>query len=417
MISRLKIYYDGWGEHWHWANLWLPEARSSSIVFEYTAEAINRGLELSPLNLPLCQPVTQGFPAFQDGLPGIIADCLPDGWGRLLMDRWFRKKEIPLHQISALDRLTYLGSNAMGAFCFEPEQYFSEDLAQQFSLSMLAEESQKLLQDKATDLLTQLVLMGGSPHGARPKVLIYRSCTEDKYSNFDFAGAEAWLVKFPAHNEKPEVCALEKIYAHCAQACGLAVASSEYFDLGNNLSAFGSKRFDRVQGMRVPMHTLAGYLNDDFRIPACDYDTLIRATAHISRNNRQEIRKAFQLAVFNVVFNNRDDHSKNVSFVLNQQQAWQLSPAYDLTFNEGPNGYHQMSVMGEALTVEKTQLLKLAKVAGIGTNQAQTIIEQTCEVASQFKATSQDLLPGAVSGTTLKHIQNILEERIKHVSQ
>lgn len=415
MISRLKIYYNGWGQHWHWASLWLPNTGSRSIVFEYSPEAISRGLELSPLNLPLSKEVAQDFPDYQDNLPGIIADCLPDGWGRLLIDRWFRKQEISLHQVSALDRLACLGSNAMGAFSFEPEQHSTEGLAQEISLVTLAQESQNILQDKVSDLLNQLVLMGGSPHGARPKVLIYRSQAKNKYSNADFAGAEAWLVKFPAHNEKPEVCALEKIYAHCAQQCGLQMQPSEYFDLGNNLSAFGSKRFDRVDGMRVPMHTLAGYLHDNFRIPACDYDTLIRATAHISRNNQQEIQKVFRQAVFNVVFNNRDDHSKNFSFVLNRQQEWQLSPAYDLTFNEGPNGYHQMSVMGEALAVTQQQLLQLAKTAGIKKAQAQAIIEQICEVASQFKSISQYLLPGTVSNTTLNYVQKTLEAKIKQV--
>ncbi|MGI6407453.1 MAG: type II toxin-antitoxin system HipA family toxin [Thiopseudomonas sp.] len=416
MISKLKVYYNGWGEHWHWASLWLTDPRTQNIAFEYTPEAINKGLELSPLNLPTSQPIAQGFPGYQDHLPGIIADCLPDGWGRLLMDRWFRQQGLALHQISALDRLTYLGGNAMGAFSFEPEQSIGDNDAQALSLTTLAQESQKILHDQASDLLNQLVLMGGSPHGARPKVLVYRSADGQSYSNIDFAGATAWLVKFPAQNEKAEVSALEHIYAHCAKLCGLQMELTEYFDLGNNLSAFGSQRFDRQQGMRVPMHTLAGYLHDNFRIPACDYDTLVRATAHITGNNHHEIEKAFRLAVFNVVFNNHDDHSKNFSFLLNQQQQWQLSPAYDLTFNEGPNGYHQMSVMGEALTVEKKHLLELAKVAGITKHQAQAIIQHTCDIAQRLTSISQELLPDTVSQTTLNYIQTILHRRVKQVS-
>lgn len=416
MINKLNIYYNGWGEYWHWGSLWLLENRQKTIVFEYSDEATARGLELSKLNLPLAQKIRQDFPSHQDRLPGVIADCLPDGWGRLLMDRWFRKQQIPLNQITALDRLTCLGSNAMGAFAFEPEQNLLHENAQDFSLQRLAAESQKIMQEQASDLLNELVLMGGSPHGARPKVLLYRSETEPKYSNFDFPKAQAWLVKFPAQNEKPEVAALERIYAVCAEKAGLQMEQSEYFNLGNNLTAFGSKRFDRVGNIRVPMHTLAGYLHDDFRVPACDYETLIRATAHISGNNQQQLQRAYRQAVFNVAFNNRDDHTKNFSFVLNQQQEWQLSPAYDLTYNEGPNGYHQMSVMGEALNVEKQHLIKLAKLAGISKPQAEQIIEQTCTIASQLRATAQDVLPGEISQSTLHHVQTTLDKRIKQLT-
>lgn len=416
MINKLNIYYDGWGEHWHWGSLWLLEDAQKTIVFEYSDAAMAHGLELSKLNLPLAQKITQDHPRHQDKLPGILADCLPDGWGRLLMDRWFRQQQIPPHQVTALDRLTYLGRNAMGAFSFEPEQSLLHENAQNFSLQILAAESQKIMQEQASDLLNELVLMGGSPHGARPKVLLYRSQAEQKYSNFDFPGAEAWLVKFPAQNEKPEVAALEKIYAVCAEKAGLQLEQSEYFNLGNNLTAFGSKRFDRAGNLRVPMHTLAGYLHDDFRVPGCDYETLIRATAHISYNSQQQIQRAFRQAVFNVVFNNRDDHTKNFSFVLNQQQEWQLSPAYDLTFNEGPNGYHQMSIMGEAMNIEKQHLIKLAKIAGISKPQTEQIIEQTCGAASALQKTAQDLLPGEISKSTLQYVQAAVDKRIKQLT-
>lgn len=412
-ITKLNIYYNGWGERWLWGKLFLLENRANSIVFEYSDEALAKGLQLSPLRLPLQTGVFQKFPEYQDYLPGILADCLPDGWGRLLMDRWFRKSGINLQQITALDRLTYLGSNAMGAFSFEPEQSLEADNLHEISLSLLAEESKKIQENQVSDLLNQLVLLGGSPHGARPKVLIYRA--DDRFSNQEFEQSEPWLVKFPAQNESAEVCAIEQVYAHCAREFGLDVQPSEYFDLDKGLAAFATKRFDRHRGQRIPMHTLAGVLHDNFRIPACDYDTLIRATAHLSRNNQAEIHKAFRQAVFNVVFNNRDDHSKNFSFILNQQQEWRLSPAYDLTFNPGPNGYHQMSVMGEALNIGQNDLLKLAKVAGVDKTAAKEIIENACDVASKFSTISQEILPDKISKQSLKDIQKSLNLRITGV--
>lgn len=161
------------------------------------------------------------------------------------------------------------------------------------------------------------------------------------------------------------------------------------------------------------MHSLAGYLESDFRIPSCDYDTLIRATGHITQNNLAEVHKAYTRTVFNVIFNNRDDHTKNIAFLLNQQRQWQLSPAYDLTFNEGPNGYHQMSVMGEAWLIPQRALLQLAKVAHLTEAQAKQIIDLHCHVANQFSSLAKTLFQDKITPKTLISIQKKLHENIK----
>jgi hypothetical protein len=189
----------------------------SEILFEYAPEALRRGIELSPRHLPLRAEAYGGFPPHQQRLPGLLADSLPDGWGMLLMDRLFRKQGRPPADISPLDQL------------------------------------------------------GGSPHGSRPKVLVQFVPATGELSTLDHPGwGRPWLVKFPAQNEHKEVCAIEQVYAELARSCGLDVPETRHFNLGPRLTAFGTRSFDREDGMRVPLHTLAGLLHADFRLPSLD---------------------------------------------------------------------------------------------------------------------------------------------------
>lgn len=158
---------------------------------------------------------------------------------------------------------------------------------------------------------------------------------------------------------------------------------TEYFDLGARLAAFGTQRFDRVGRVRVPVHSLAGALHADFRIPSLDYETVLRATAFFTQN-AHEVMAAFRLCVFNVVFNNRDDHAKNFSLRMNEAHRWDFAPGYDLTFNPGPGGYHQTSVMGEALAPGRPHLLALAAKLGLRIRDVQHVIDHTCEVAADL---------------------------------
>ena len=136
--------------------------------------------------------------------------------------------------------------------------------------------------------------------------------------------------------------------------------------------------------MRVPMHTLAGLLHADFRIPSLDYTTFLRATRFLTRDER-EVAKAYRRAVFNVVFNNRDDHAKNFAYCLDERRRWKLAPAYDLTFNVGPGGEHQMDVCGEGRAPGRADLLKLAADAEVPKAQAGEIIDRIASVAANLK--------------------------------
>ncbi len=198
------------------------------------------------------------------------------------------------------------------------------------------------------------------------------------------------LVKFPTEQEHKEVCAIEAMYGRIAGATGIRVPVTEYFDLGAKLSAFGIERFDRSDGMRIPMHTAAGAAHVDFRIPQLDYVALLRLIKLMTRDNR-EVLQAYERCVFNVVFNNRDDHSKNFSFLLNKGGQWKFSPGYDLTFSQGPRGEHQMDICGEARNPARKNLLELARKTDISEKAATEVIQQITSIAEGFHSFATDL--------------------------
>jgi serine/threonine-protein kinase HipA len=376
-MKKLSVYYEGWGERWLLGTL---ADDGLHLLFEYSAQALRQGLELSPRHLGLRAPAYGEFPAHQMRLPGLVADALPDGWGLLLMDRLFRKHGRNPDAISPLDRLAFINGRAIGALNFEPSE--NVDLpVEDVQLLELAQQARVITADKDSDALPRLAVMGGSPHGSRPKVLVHYNPATGFMSTVPFEGSEAWLVKFQAQGEHKEVCAIEVLYAELAGASGLDIPTTRYFDLDKQLAGFGIQRFDVEDGIRVPVHTLAGLMHANFRLPcSLDYLTFLRATRFITRS-QVEVDKAFERAVFNVVFHNRDDHPKNFSYRLGRDRSWRLAPAYDLTFNEGPSGEHQMDVCGEGRHVTRNHLLKLARQGGVDADFAQVVLDRALAVA------------------------------------
>jgi serine/threonine-protein kinase HipA len=377
-MKKLAVHYCGWGEDWV---LGLLADDGTTLLFEYSPEALTQRLELSPVHLKLRAQAYGGFPQHMHRLPGVIADSLPDGWGLLLMDRLFRQHGVRHPQ--PLDRLAFIGHRAMGGLRFVPA---TEPDAQEpeWNLMALARESQRALAGEAGVALAELALTGGSPQGARPKALVQYDRTSGQVSTCSDAPGEPWLVKFPGQDEHKEVCAIEQMYAELARDCGLEVPDSAWFDVTPRLSAFGVARFDRERGLRVPVHSLAGLLQVDFRLPgSADYTAFLRATRLLTRDER-EVQKAYARAVFNVLFHNRDDHPKNFAWRLGQDRRWRLAPAFDLTFSAGPMGQHHMDVCGEGDAVERRHLLRLASEAGLQQKPAEAIIDQMLDHAASL---------------------------------
>ena len=409
-MKKLNVIYAGWGERYP---LGILADDGKDILFEYTSEALKRGLEVSPFKMPLSARTYGNHPEHQLRLPGFISDALPDGWGMMLMDRLFRKKGLNPSEISALNRLAYIGENAMGALVFEPAEM--DAISQQdLKLLAVAQEVQQIFEEnESEELLRKLILMGGSPHGARPKVLVNFDRENNLISTAESGRGTTLLVKFPAQNEHKEVCAVEEMYCRIAMKCGVRITNFFYFDLDKNTSAFGIERFDRTQGMRVPMHTAAGAAHVNFRIPQLDYISLLRLTRFMT-NDIREVMQSFERCLFNVIFNNRDDHSKNFSFLMDKNGRWTLSPAYDLTYSEGPNGEHQMDICGEARKPGRKELLELANKTGIKKKDALEAIERIdthaesiMDLASEFpiRAKTLKLIKKSVQANRERFVQ------------
>ena len=414
MLSQVHVYYDGWGEHWHWGTLVSSNAITGRplIAFEYSDEARRRGLELSAYKLALNGPkLRKDFPAHQMGLPGPVYDALPDGWGMLLMDRLFKRRGLNPARIGALERLSYIGMNAMGALSFElvaPEMLAPQE---EIALAQLAAEVQDVHIGEGGEFLQKLLQIGGSPQGARPKALLYRDPKNGAFSTAAAPGRKAWLIKFPARQEHPEVCAIEAVYAECLRQCGIKTQETAYFDLPNGQAAFATQRFDRQGGLRVPMQSLAAFTGADFQTPGTlDYANFLRAT-QMCTNDMREKALAFARAVFNVAFNNRDDHPKNFAYLMSKTGEWTLAPAYDVTFCEGPGGYHQMDVMGQALEISRENMLRLGThEAELSAREAAGVIEQICDVASTFAAVAKGMFSGQITQDTLRVIQGRIND-------
>lgn len=403
-MKTLQVIYRGWGAQWP---LGLLADTGRDILFEYSTDAIAHGLQLSPLHHPLpragaATATFKGEPHFQ-GLPGFVADALPDGWGMLLMDRAIRQAGRNPHEVSVLERLAIVGDRALGALSFEPAQ--NEVLpSETLDLIRLAADVAALQTESHTesdatsidDRLRHLMQLGGSPQGARPKVLADFNQSSGQLSSAlpTAATAKPWLFKFPAQGEHTEVCALEELYARIARKMGIEMPSSQFFELGKQHSAFGVERFDRVVNgtnlLRVPVMSLSAYVQSNFRLPSLDYETLLLATLRITGDQR-EVVKAFERCVFNVLMHNRDDHGKNFAFRMDEQGLWKLAPAFDLTYSVGPGGQHSTTVAGHGRNISRDHLLQVAKTSGVPVKLANDFIDQAVQVTGEAQTLVGDL--------------------------
>ena len=391
-MKELKVIYRGFGAA---IDLGRLAEDDRDVLFQYSAEAIDHQLELSPLRLPLrsfAYPDQQTHYAGLHRIPGLLYDSLPDGWGFQLMDRHMKARGLNLATVTILDRLAYLGENTMGALTYAPAMPELTPGAE-LTLNELATEVWAVQVDESREVLGELARVGGSPGGARPKVAVYFNPAINCMSTQagQAPGAEPWLIKFPASDDAVDSCALEALYAQIAHRCHLGMMETRFFELADGLTAFGTKRFDRQGADRIHVHSLAGLLHVDFRTPSVSYDDLFKVVRRLTRDHR-EIKKAIRLCVFNVLMNNRDDHSKNVAFLLNRQNAWQLTPPFDLTYCSGHRGEHFMDISGEGKAPTRAHIVKAAQSGGVNSKDTEDIIDAVLDCATDrvFKALSKD---------------------------
>ena len=364
--------------------------RDHKIYFEYEPFFIDQGLDISPVKCLLKSGVQSFSPFLFEGLPGVFNDSLPDGWGRLLLDRKMRSLGVMLEQISPLDRLFYVGYTGMGALVYEPDH--TEEIAGSINLDTLAIHAEQVLAGEATDVLQELLMLNGSSAGTRPKAIIgvHHNRQDIVHGTHQLpADYQPWLVKFPNVNDGLDAGAIEYVYALMAVDAGLEMGETMLFSAQKGAGYFATRRFDRRDDMRLHSHTTCGLLHSDFRMPSLDYEDLIALTMILTKDIR-EAEKMYRLAVFNVLSHNRDDHAKNFSFFMDRAGEWKFSPAYDLTFSSGPRGEQSTMVMGQGKNPSISDLVKLGLGAKLPKRTIDDILEQTKAALAKWKALASD---------------------------
>jgi len=319
-----------------------------------------------------------------DGLPGFLADSLPDSWGRLLVDRQLRKRRIAPGSVTGFDRLAIVGARGPGALSYAPEYSLAPEVEDSLDLDNIALDATLVLTGSEPEMLAKLERLGGSAGGSRPKAWVAETPDGRLRSGAHRLAADeiGWLVKFRAPNHDPEdIAALEYAYGKMARAAGLDVAEPRLFETERG-RYFASRRFDRVGAERVHVLTAAAVLDIDAeQALAADYIDLLALTRHVTRSER-EVVSAFRHAVFNVFANNRDDHLKQFAFL--RCDEWRRAPAYDLTYSLGPGGEHTLLVAGEGRRPNRTHLAQVAEAAALKKASAARVVEEVREAVLRW---------------------------------
>ncbi len=356
-----------------------------NIYFKYYTDFITKGIEISPIKLKVNTAINKADALPFDGLFGVFADSLPDGWGKLLLDRALTAKGIDISDLTMLDRLAFVGSKGMGALIYKPEIDDGSHKQFEFELDKIAKATQKIISGTATEILDELYILSGSSGGARPKIVVgYNPKTQHiMAAEKDLPiGYEHWIIKFPSSSDKADIANIEFAYYKMALDAGIEMSECKLFKGKSGQVYFGTKRFDRIGNHRLHMHSAAGIMHDNFRFSKLDYGHIMDCAFTLERDvNAYE--KILRLAAFNVFAHNRDDHSKNISFLMNDTGHWKVAPAYDLTFSSSAHGMHSTMISGESAHPTKQHLIDLASYFKI--KNASYIIDDIQEVIYNWK--------------------------------
>lgn len=411
-IEKLEVYRRlSSGQRTHVGTL---AQNRQSVFFQYDSDYLGVYANLSPFGLSADSGVQQAPREPHSGLHGVFADALPDGWGLLLMDRVFRQNGIQPYQLTAMDRLAYMGSRGMGALEFEPAPKLSQlSSSAALSLGELGLEAQALYDGQTTEVLAQLANAGGSG-GARPKAQIYLAPDDlSSASTIPSPGLEPWLVKFTSSSlalgHEEGMC--EATYLALAQRAGIDVPEWALLpapDASGAQAWLGVKRFDcSPVGGRYHLHSLCGLLDADFRTPSMDYEDLIKASSLLCRSPAVG-QAQFRRAVFNLMALNQDDHTKNWAFLQDDQGRWQIAPFYDVTFSPSPYGEHAMSFMGFGNSPSLKAMQQLAAQANFASwSSALEVVDEVMAAIASWGEVAKDI---GVSESTRQLIEKQLSE-------
>ena len=383
MVDRLNIELD-FGDHRRVVGqvAWVKDQRCAAI--EWAPEFVASPLPISPYAIRSWQGLHFGENTPFDGLPGVLGDSLPDGWGRLLIDRELTRRGSAVHDLTPVDRLAIVGQHGMGALSYHPEEELTKQ--EDIDLDWFANTVNHIEEDVSVEDLRRLRVGSGGSAGARPKfVALFNTETGvlRDHRNEAGEGFSHYLIKFRSSSDPVSAAREEQAYAEMARAAGIDMSDTRLLTTGSDEDLFGTRRFDRPEGRRLHMHTVAGILNADFTAPVVDYETLLKLT-HFMTNHQGDVEEMFRRMVFNVLTHNRDDHIKNCAFLMDHLGTWRLSPAYDLSFSDGPGGEHHLSVNGNGRNPTHQDLVAVGEGAEFRKRRVLEIIEQVRHAAHRW---------------------------------
>ncbi len=410
----------------------LPSRAYSS--FEYDNDFLKSGIELSPIKMPLSTIIYQfpdlaGSPFF--GMPGLVADSLPDKFGNEIINQWLLFHGHSLSDFTAIDRLCYTGKRGMGALEFVPSTSDIQDINKQinvnemvkFASDILTSRTKTVLDSNNTLTYAQLVQVGSSAGGARAKALIAwnEKTNEVKSGQIKLGkGFDYWLMKFDNvsnngdHNliDRPEYTLIEYAYYKMAIASGIHMEESRIYE-SEGLHHFMTKRFDRKNGEKIHMQSLGALAHISYQDPCvCGYELACMYMKQLGLSPTT-IAQFYRRMVFNCLAINQDDHVKNISFLMDKHGVWSLSPAYDITFAYNPDNRwlrsHQMTINGKNVGITCTDLIESGQNMGLSTRQCKDIINEVKPIVLHFSDYAEDV---GIKGETINYINGIIKENM-----
>jgi serine/threonine-protein kinase HipA len=395
------------------------------VYFQYDDDYLTNYSNLSPFNLNFDSSLQIAPLKPHNNLHGAFSDSLPDGWGLLLMDRIFRRAGILSSQITAMDRLSFVGNSAIGALSFSPTSDLKQNDTFDVSLAELGIQAQAIF-DGQTEEVLQALVNAGSSGGARPKAQLY--LTEDKQtycSTKTNDNSEAYLVKFTssqlALGHEEGLC--EAAYLTLAKMANIDVPEWKLLDAPEKSGAtkwLALKRFDVIKNTngaegRRHLHSASGLLDADFRMPSLDYEDLIKVTSILCKSPAKG-QVMFKRMIFNLFSLNQDDHSKNWAFLQEDNGKWELAPFYDITFSPSPYNEHAAAFSGYGKQPTLKVMQKLAMQANFSSwASAQEAIQEVVDSLSHFSELAKqfNIKPETINLIN-KQLQNVYNDN-KHL--
>ncbi len=391
------------------------EEAQGIALFEYDRAFQSAGIEVSPLTMPVGPGIFR-FPALSrdsfKGLPGMLADSLPDKFGNAVIDAWLAREGRPRGAMNSVERLCYTGSRGMGALEYQPEAGMRKEPGDKLSISTLVDLAQEVIEEREglhgelngskedEAALRDILRVGTSAGGARAKAVLAWNPSTGEFRSGQVEVAEGfqhWLMKFDgvSGNKDKELAdpmgfgRLEYACYVMAKDAGVEMSECQLYEEGGR-AHFMTKRFDRTrQGQKVHMQSLCAMRHFDFNMArAYSYEQAIE-TGRLLKLPRKDLEQQVRRAYFNVIIRNQDDHTKNIAYLMDRSGKWTLSPAFDVVYAYNPSGswtsQHQMSINGKTKDFSDDDLIALASFADIGKSRAQKMLAEIRDVVMSWE--------------------------------